>query len=87
MQIEEMYDHETVNKIKRDANNFDFALRGDSGFINLIEKGLVKIDGEKNGELVYVLTEEGHKSAKEGQANGSAERARETLREQGGVRL
>jgi hypothetical protein len=88
MKIEEMFDNETVNKIKRDSNAYDHALRADCEFINMIENGLVKVVGvNSKGEVEYSLSEEGRKFVTDAQAQDQVEKARDQLRAKGGVRL
>ena len=52
-------DIETLNKVKIDSNKFDLALGGDCNFLDLVDKGLVEIQGEKDGELIYGASEAG----------------------------
>lgn len=55
--IEELFDNETVNKIKIDSNKFE--AHGLPDLRSLIERGLIDVVGERNGELLYSTSAKG----------------------------
>lgn len=58
--LEEIYTLEMLNRIKLDAIKFDQALGPNCDFLSLLEKGLVHVTGEKDGELIYGTTDSGN---------------------------
>lgn len=52
-------DNDTLNRVKIDSNKFDTALGADCNFLDMFDKGLVTITGEKDGEFIYGITDQG----------------------------
>lgn len=57
--LEEIYGLEMLNRIKRTAIKFDQLLGPNCDFLGLLEKGLVTVTGEQDGELIFGTTELG----------------------------
>jgi hypothetical protein len=77
----EKLDNETLNKVKTDSNKWAAFLGStESTFLDMFDKGLIEITGEKNGELIYGPTEAGRLAQAEYEKNNGKAKPNEKQR-------